>query len=104
VEVFDPASTRDFDVIIWRANIYKFTSYTAENVWLLNYKVETVNIVPGFIYILQICFVFIVERCPLLLCFVYCVLFECVVTLCMCYLSVVFYCCTTATGLKPNCS
>jgi hypothetical protein len=52
----------------------------------------------------RISFVFIVERCPLLLCFVYCVLFECVVTLCMCYLSFVFYCCTTATGLKPNCS
>jgi hypothetical protein len=52
----------------------------------------------------RICFVFIVERCPLLLCFVYYVLFECVVTLCMCYLSVVSYCCPTATWLKPNCS
>jgi hypothetical protein len=52
----------------------------------------------------RICFVFIVEMCPLLLCFVYCVLFESVVTLFMCYLSVVSYCCTTATGLKPNCS
>jgi ammonia channel protein AmtB len=52
----------------------------------------------------RICFVFIVERCPLLLCFVYWVLFEYVVTLCMCYLSVVSYCCTTAAGLKPNCS
>jgi hypothetical protein len=52
----------------------------------------------------RICFVFTVERCPLLVCFVYYVLFECVVTLCMCYLSVVYYCCTTATGLKPNCS
>jgi hypothetical protein len=52
----------------------------------------------------RICFVFIVERCPLLLYFVYYVLFECVVTLCMCYLSVVSYCCTTATGLNPNCS
>jgi hypothetical protein len=52
----------------------------------------------------SICFVFIVERCPLLLCFVYYVLFECVVTLCMCYLSVMSYCCSTATGLKPNCS
>jgi hypothetical protein len=52
----------------------------------------------------RICFVFVVEMCPLLLCFVYCVLFECVVTLCnMCYLSIVPYCCTTATGLKPNC-
>jgi hypothetical protein len=49
------------------------------------------------------CFVFIVERCPLLLCCVYYVLIECVVTLCMCCLSVVSYCCTTATGLKPNC-
>jgi hypothetical protein len=52
----------------------------------------------------RICFVFVVEKCLLLWCFVYCVLFECVVTLCMCYLSVVSYCCTTATGLKPNCS
>jgi hypothetical protein len=52
----------------------------------------------------RICFVFTVESCPLLLCFVYYVLFECVVTLCMCYLAVVSYCCTTATGLKPNCS
>jgi hypothetical protein len=53
----------------------------------------------------RICFVFIVVVCSLLLCFVYCVLFECVVTLCnMCYLSVVPYCCTTATELKPNCS
>jgi hypothetical protein len=50
------------------------------------------------------CSVFIVERCPFLLCFVYCVLFECVVTLCMCYLSVVSYWCSAATGLKPNCS
>jgi hypothetical protein len=47
----------------------------------------------------RICFVFIVVGCPLLLCFVYYVLFECVVTLCnMCYLSVVPYCCTTASG------
>jgi hypothetical protein len=30
----------------------------------------------------RICFVFIVVRCPLLLCFVYCVLIECVVTSC----------------------
>jgi hypothetical protein len=53
----------------------------------------------------RICFVFIVVGCSLLLCFVYCVLFDCVVTLCnVCYLSVVSYCCTTATGLKPNCS
>jgi hypothetical protein len=52
----------------------------------------------------RICFVFIGVGCPLLLCFVYCVLFECVVILCnMCYLSVVS-CCTTATGLKRNCS
>jgi hypothetical protein len=52
----------------------------------------------------RVCFVFIVVGCPLLLCFVYYVLFECVVTLCnMCYLSVVSYCCTTATGLQPNC-
>jgi hypothetical protein len=53
----------------------------------------------------RICFVFIVVGYPLLLCFVYCILFECVVTLYnMCYLSVVPYCCTTATGLKPSCS
>jgi hypothetical protein len=52
----------------------------------------------------RICFVFIVKRCLLLLCFVYYVLCECVVTLCICYLSVVSYSCTTATGLKPNCS
>jgi hypothetical protein len=53
----------------------------------------------------RICFVFIVVGCSLLLCFVYCVLFDCVVTLCnMCYLSVVPFCFTTATGLKPNCS
>jgi hypothetical protein len=53
----------------------------------------------------HISFVFIVLGCPLLLCFLYCVLFECDVTLCnMCYLSVVPYCCTTATGLKPKCS
>jgi hypothetical protein len=47
----------------------------------------------------RICFVFIVKG--VIYC---CVLFECVVTLCMCYLSDVSYCCTTATGLKPNCS
>jgi hypothetical protein len=40
----------------------------------------------------RICFVFNVESCPLLFCFVYYVLFECVVTLCMCYLSAVSYC------------
>jgi hypothetical protein len=41
----------------------------------------------------------------LLLCFVYCVLLECVLNSCnVCYLSVVSYCCTTATGLKSNCS
>jgi hypothetical protein len=37
--------------------------------------------------------------------FLYCVLLECVLNSCnVCYLSVVSYCCTTATGLKPNCS
>jgi hypothetical protein len=35
--------------------------------------------------------------------FVYCVLLESVVTSCnVCYLSVVSYCGTTTTGLKPN--
>jgi hypothetical protein len=34
--------------------------------------------------------------------FCVCVLFECVVTLCnVCYLSVMSYCFTTATGLHP---
>jgi hypothetical protein len=52
----------------------------------------------------RICFVFIVIGCSLLL-FCVCVLFECVVTLCnVCYLSVMSYCCTTATGLQPNSS
>jgi hypothetical protein len=39
-----------------------------------------------------------------LLRFVYCILLEFVLNSCnMCYLSVVSYCVTTATGLKPNC-
>jgi hypothetical protein len=47
----------------------------------------------------RICFVFIVVGCPLLLCFVYCVLIQCVVTsFNVCYLSVVslFYYCHRA--------
>jgi hypothetical protein len=54
----------------------------------------------------RICFVFIVVRCPLLLCFVYCVLVECVVTSCnVCYLSVValfYYCHRAKTQLQSN--
>jgi hypothetical protein len=54
----------------------------------------------------RICFVFIVVGCHLLLCFVYCVLIECVVTLCnVCYLSVVslfYYCHRAKTQLQSN--
>jgi hypothetical protein len=54
----------------------------------------------------RICFVFIVVGCPLLLCFVYCVLIECVVTSCnVCYLSVMsllYYCHRAKTQLQLN--
>jgi hypothetical protein len=54
----------------------------------------------------RICFVFIVVGCPLLLCFVYCVLIECVVTSCnVCYLSVVsllYYCHRAKTQSQSN--
>jgi hypothetical protein len=47
----------------------------------------------------RICFVFIVVGCPLLLCFLYCVLIECVVTSCnVCYLSV----CVLVVLLPPG--
>jgi hypothetical protein len=54
----------------------------------------------------RICFVLIVVGCPLLLCFVYCVLIKCVVTSCnVCYLSVVsllYYCHRAKTQLQSN--
>jgi hypothetical protein len=54
----------------------------------------------------RICFVFIVVGCPLLLCFVYCVLIECVVNSCnVCYLSVVSllcYCHRAKTQVQSN--
>jgi hypothetical protein len=54
----------------------------------------------------RICFVFIVVGCPLLLCFVYCVLIECVDTSCnVCYLCVVsllYYYHRAKTQLQSN--
>jgi hypothetical protein len=53
----------------------------------------------------RICFVFIGVGCSLLLCFVFVSCLNVLFTLCnVCYLSVVSYCFTTATGLQPNCS
>jgi hypothetical protein len=51
------------------------------------------------------CFIFIAERCPLLLCFVCYVLFECVVTLCMllvCCVLLLYYCHRAKTQLQLN--